>query len=582
VTYGFYAAACGQRFCQRHPESLSNEMKLLPITEWLPQYQRANLRGDVIAGVALAGLLIPEAMGYAGIAGLSPQAGLYATVFGLLAYAIFGSSRQLVVSPTSASSAILAATVAPLAATDPKKFAVLAAAVTLVLGGLFLLAGILKLGFVADFISKPVLKGFVFGVALCIVIKQLPKLLGIAPGKGHAYNQLFHTLVRLGGIHRWTFALGLTALAVLFLVHRFAPRVPGALVVLVGGIAASRLLGLHDQGVQIVGNIPAGMPLPGFPVLTWSDWLQAAPASVGLALVLFAESIGAARTFAAKHGYDIDSNQELRALGFSNAASAIFHGMQVGGGTSGTAANDAHGARSELSSIAASVTVGLTLLFLTGWFYYLPEAILAAIVIHAVWHLLDYKAVAHFRRVSPIEFHTSLVAIFGVVAFDILNGLTLAVVLTLIALMRFLVMPQVVVLGRLRETGEFAEIARHPEAEQIPGALILRVDRIWFFANANGIRDHVKELIREAPGPLHSVILNLAPVAVIDVTASEVLSQLHASSVKHGRRLVLAAVRDPVRDTLERAGLLSVIGPDNVFRSVAHAVESVIAAPRPV
>lgn len=582
MRYGFYAVACGQRFCQRQRESLSNEMKLLQITEWLPQYQVPNLRSDVIAGVALAGLLIPEAMGYAGIAGLPPQAGLYATVFGLLAYAIFGSSRQLVVSPTSASSAILAATVAPLAATDPRKFALLAAAVTLVLGGLFLLAGILKLGFVADFISKPVLKGFVFGVALSIVIKQLPKLLGIAPGKGHAYNQLFHTLGHLGETHRLTLALGLTALVVLFLVNRFVPRVPGALVVLVGGIAASRLLGLPDQGIQIVGTIPAGLPLPGFPVLTWADWLQVAPASIGLALVLFAESIGAARTFASKNGYDVDANQELRALGFANAATAIFHGMQVGGGTSGTAANDANGARSELSAIAASVMVGLTLLFLTGWFYYLPEAILAAIVIHAVWHLLDYKTLAHFQRIAPIEFRASLAAIFGVIAFDILNGLALAVLLTLISLMRFLLMPQVVVLGRLRETGEFAEIARHPEAEQFPGVLILRVDRIWFFANANGIRDHAKELMRQAPGPLHTVIFNLAPVPLIDVTASEVLTQLHASSAKHGRRLVLAAVRDPVRDTLESAGLLSIIGTENVFRSVAHAVESVIAAPHPM
>ncbi|HVP54190.1 MAG TPA: SulP family inorganic anion transporter [Candidatus Eisenbacteria bacterium] len=557
-------------------------MKFLPITEWLPQYQRPNLPGDVIAGVALAGLLIPEAMGYAGIAGLPPQAGLYATVFGLLAYAIFGTSRQLVVSPTSASSAILAATLAPLAAAAPGKFALLASAVTLVLGGLFLLAGILKLGFVADFISKPVLKGFVFGVALSIIIKQLPKLLGVAPGTGHAYNQLFHALRQLGGTHLWTLAAGLTALVVLFLVDRFAPRIPGALVVLAGGIAASRLLGLHDQGVEIVGHIPAGLPLPGFPVLTWADWLQAAPASVGLVLVLFAESIGAARTFAAKNGYDIDANQELRALGFSNAASAIFRGMQVGGGTSGTAANDANGAQSQLSSIAASATVALTLLFLTGWFYYLPQAILAAIVIHAVWHLLDYRALAQFRRISRIEYRESLAAIFGVVAFDILNGLVLAVLLTLIALMRFLLVPQVVVLGRLRETGEYAEIARHPEAEEIPGVLILRVDRIWFFANANGIRDHAKDLIRQAPGPLHTVIVNLAPVQMIDVTAVDVLAQLHASSVKHGWRLVLAGVRDPVRDTLERSGLLRAIGRENVFRSVALAVESATSAPHPV
>jgi sulfate permease, SulP family len=553
-------------------------MKLIPVTEWLPHYQRTYLRGDVIAGIALAGLLVPEAMGYAGIAGLPPQAGLYATAFGLLAYAIFGTSRQLAVSPTSASSAILAATVAPLAASDPNRFMVLASAVTLVLGGLFLLAGILKLGFISDFISKPVLKGFVFGVALSILIKQIPKFIGIAAGKGPAYRQLLHTIRHLVDANMWTLVVGFTALAVLFLVDRFMPRVPGALAVLVGGIAASRLLGLHEHGVHIVGDIPAGLPMPGFPMLSWGDWLQVAPAATGLALVIFAESIGAARTFASKNGYDIDADQELRALGLANATSAIFRGMQVGGGTSGTAANDANGAQSQVSAIAASTTVVITLLFLTQWFYHLPEAVLAAIVMHAVWHLLDYRAIAHFRRISKLEFRGAVVAIVGVIGLDILDGLVLAVILTLITLMRFLVMPQVVVLGRLRDTGEFADIARHPDAEQFPGILILRIDRIWFFANANGIRDHARQLVHEAPQPLRCVIINLSPVALIDITAVEVLGQLHASSVKHGRRLLLAGVRDPVRDTLEKAGMLPVLGEENIFRSMGLALASVTTA----
>ena len=552
-------------------------MKLVPITEWLPHYQKQGLRLDVIAGIGLAGLLIPEAMGYAGIAGLPPQAGLYATMCGLVAYAIFGTSRQMVVSPTSASSAILAATVAPLAASDPQKYMVLASAVTLVLGGLFLLAGILKLGFISDFISKPVLKGFVFGVALSILIKQIPKFIGIAGGKGPAYRHLLHIIRHVLEANLWTLVVGVVALAVLFLVDRFLPRVPGALAVLVGGIAASSLLGLHEHGVHIVGDIPAGLPMPGFPILTWADWLQVAPASAGLALVIFAESIGAARTFANKNGYDIDADQELKALGLANAASAIFRGMQVGGGTSGTAANDANGAQSQISTIAASATVAMTLLFLTRYFYHLPETVLAAIVMHAVWHLLDYRAIAHFRRISKLEFRTALVAVTGVDCLDILDGLVLAVILALITLMRFLLMPQVVVLGRLPATGEYAEVARHPEAEQFSGVLMLRVDRIWFFANANGIRDHVKQLIRDAAGPLRCVIVNLAPVSMIDVTATEVLAQLHASSVKHERRLVLAGVRDPVRETLQRAGLIEALGEKNIFRSMAQAVEAVTA-----
>ena len=552
-------------------------MKLIPITDWLPRYSRTYLRGDIIAGIALAGLLIPEAMGYAEIAALPPQAGLYATAFGLLAYAIFGTSRQLAVSPTSASSAILAATLAPLVIGNPQKYVVLASAVAIVLGLLFLVAGFLKLGFISDFISKPVLKGFVFGIALNIIIKQLPKLLGIEHGSGQAYKQLWHTLTHFTQSNPWTIAVGASALVMLFLVDRFIPRLPGALVVLVAGIAASRILQLHHYGVEIVGVIPPGLPRPGLPILTWNDWLQAAPAAVGLVLVLFAESIGAARTFAGKNGYDIDDNQELRALGFANVLSGVFRGMQVGGGTSGTAANDSNGAKTEISSIAASATVIVVLLLLTGWFYHLPEAILAAIVIHAVWHLLDYKALLRFRQISRIEFREGVFAVVGVLAFDILDGLLLAVLLSLVTLMRFLSMPQVVVLGRLRETGEYVDVARHPEAEQFPGILMLRVDRIWFFANADGIREHAKQLIHQAPQPLKAIIVNLAPVPLVDVTAVDALSQLHATSVKHGGRLVLAAVRDPVHDTFARAGLLSVLGEENIFRNMQNAVESVTA-----
>jgi len=552
-------------------------MKLLPITEWLPQYPRANLRGDAIAGIALAGLLIPEAMGYAGIAGLPPQAGLYATAFGLLAYAIFGSSRQLVVSPTSASAAILAATVAPLAAQTPGKFFVLASAVSLVVGALFLVAGMLKLGFISDFISKPVLKGFVFGIALTIVIKQLPKLLGIEKGTGPSYMQLWQTVTRVTHTNLWTVVTAAAALAVLFLVDRYFPRIPGALLVLVAGIAVSRLLELHTHGVDIVGAIPSGMPHPSFPILTWSDWLQAAPAAVGLALVLYAESLGAARTFAGKNGYDIDPNQELRSLAAANATSAIFHGMIVGGGTSGTAANDSNGAKSQVSAIAASLMVMLTLLFLTGWFYHLPEAVLGAIVVHAVWHLLDYRELQRFRRIRRIEYRESLAAIVGVIAFGILNGLLLAVILTLAALMRYLSESQVAVLGRLPGTDEYVDVTRHPEAQQFPGIMVVRIDRMLFFANADGIRQHIHRLLTQDTLPVRSLVVSFELIPILDVTAIDVLAQLHARAVDRGIRLVLAGVRDPVRDRLAKASLLKAIGEENIFRSVDGAVDALTA-----
>jgi MFS superfamily sulfate permease-like transporter len=292
---------------------------------------------------------------------------------------------------------------------------------------------------------------------------------------------------------------------------------------------------------------------------------------------LYAESLGAARTFARKDGYDIDPNQELRALAVANATSAIFHGMIVGGGTSGTAANDSNGAKSQVSAIAASLMVMLTLLFLTGWFYHLPEAVLAAIVVHAVWRLLDLSELRRFRRIRRIEYRESLAAIVGVLAFGILNGLLLAVILTLAALMRYLSDSHVAVLGRLQGTREYVDVARHPEAEQFPGILILRIERMLFFANADGIRQIIRGLVAKSTPPPKRLILNCELIPVLDVTAIDVLQQMLASAAEKHIRLVLAGVRDPVRDRLAKASLLTTIGEENIFRSVDHAVDALTA-----
>jgi len=418
------------------------------------------------------------------------------------------------------------------------------------------------------------LKGFVFGVALTIIIKQLPKLLGIEKGSGPSYSQLWQSLTHASQSNLWTLATAAVALAALFLLDRYLPRIPGALLVLAVGIVVSKVLGLHNHGVEVVGVIPAGLPHPDFPMLTWADWLQAAPAAVGLALVLYVESVGAARTFASKNNYDIDPNQELRALGVANVTSAIFHGMQVGGGTSGTAANDSNGAKSQVSSIAASLMVMLTLLFLTGWFYHLPEAVLGAIVVHAVWHLLDLAELRRFRRIRRLEFREAVAAIVGVIAFGILNGLLLAVILTLVALMRTLSDSHVAVLGRLQGTREYVDVARHPEAEQFPGVLILRIERMLFFANADGVRQHIRKLLRKAVEPVNVLVVSFELIPVLDVTAIDVLEQVRATAAKRHIRLVLAGVRDPVRDRLAKASLIDKLGEDNIFRSVDHAVDA--------
>jgi sulfate permease, SulP family len=553
-------------------------MQLLAIANWLPRYKRKHLRGDVIAGVALVGLLIPEAMGYAGIAGLPPESGLYATGIGLLVYALFGSSRQLAVSPTSSSAAVLAASVAVLAAGNRDTYVLLATSVAILAGIIFLLAGFLRLGFVSEFVSKPVLKGFVFGIAVTIIIKQLPKLLGFERAAGNTLQQAWHVVRSVGSSDPWTVAVGVVALVSLFAIHKYVPRLPGALIVLVGGILAARILGLQQHGVHLVGDIPAGLPRFKLPEITWSHAVELIPASVGLALVLYAEALGAARTFAIKNNYDIDANTELYALGLANVFSGLFGGMVVGGGTSGTAMNDSSGARSQVSTVVGSGMVLVTLLFLTRFFRDLPEAVLAAIVIHAVWRLMDVTELRRYARIRPRELRLPIVAILAVLLFGILDGLVLAVAVTLIVLMQALMRPQLTELGRLPGTQDYVEISRHPDAERVAGLLMVRLDGFLIYATSNYARQELDEMVSHAGRPLKAVLFNMEVIPDLDMTGIDTLADINKKLSKAGLELLLARAKDPVRNALERSGLDQQLS-GRIFRHVEEAVEAFAGTP---
>jgi high affinity sulfate transporter 1 len=432
------------------------------------------VRADVIAGIALAGLLVPEGMAYAGIAGVPAQMGLYAAMAGMFVYAIFGTSRQLAVTSTSSSAAMLAALVTPIAAGDPARYVILASGATIAVGVIFLLGGLLKVGAVSEFISKPVLKGFVFGLGLTIMVKQAHKLTGISNGQGSFFRLLWHVITSLKEANLWTCAIGAAAIAVMFLLGALAPRVPSALVVLVLGVLSVSWFGLTQHHVEVVGTIQAGMPALKLPRIGEDDLADVFVGAIGIALVLTAEALAAARTFAAKHEYEINPNQELCAMGAANIASGMFGGIIVGGGMSGTAANDSGGARTQLSTITSSIFVGLTLAYLLPLIRNLPEAVLGAIVVHAVAHLIDIRTLKYYARLGSGSFWGALVALLGVLQMGILKGLIFAVGITLVVLMRKLSTPQDSILGRLSDTGNFVDVSRHPEAEQIPHLLIFR------------------------------------------------------------------------------------------------------------
>ena len=533
-----------------------------------------TIRADVVAGIALAALLIPEGMAYAGIAGVPPQAGLFAAAVGLFVYALCGSSRHLAVSATSGSAAMLAALVAPLAQGDAAKYSLLASATAIAVGILLLLGAVLKLGFVSEFISKPVLKGFVFGLAMTIMVKQAPKLLGIKKGSGDFWDQMEHLIRSIDQTHLWTLGVGAAALAITFGLGAIAPRIPSALVVFVGGILAAKYMGLEQHGVEVVGTMQGGMPHLVWPMAGRPEWWELLTGGVGIVLIMYAEALAAARTFAAKYRYEISPNQELAALGVSNLCSGVLQGFVVGGGMSGTAANAAGGARTQLSTMTTSVLTILTLGFLTPLFHDLPEAVLGAIVIHAVAHLADVGELKRFARLKTGSIWVSLTALAGVLTFGILKGLVLAVVLTLIALMKKLTTPNESVLGRLASTGTFVDINRYPEAQPVPGVLIVRPNAILFFANANRFFNRLRQLMKEQGEALRAVILNFEAVSELDVTTLDLLEQLRGDLAASGIRLCLARVPDPVKELLGISGFSERLGENNQFWRTELAVEA--------
>lgn len=544
--------------------------RYLPILGWLSDSSRV----DIVAGIALAGLLVPQGMAYAGIAGLPPQTGLYAAMAGMFVYALFGSSRQLAVSATSSSAAMLAALVAPMALSDPARYALLASAAVVAVGIIFIAGALFKLGAVSEFISKPVLKGFVFGLGLTIMVKQAHKLTGISGGHGNFFDQAWHILSSLRELSPWTFGVGVVALVIMFLLGALAPRVPSALVALVLGILSVPWFGLHERGVEVVGTIQAGWPSLSVPRIGEDDLASLFVGAVGITLVLMAESLVAARAFAAKHQYEIKPNRELYAIGAANIASGLAGGIIVGGGMSGTAANDANGARTQLSTITAAVSVGLTLAFLLPLMRNLPEAVLAAIVVYAVSHLVDVKTLKYYAQLRTGSIWIALAALLGVLQMGILKGLIFAVGLTLIALMHKLSANKDSVLGRIPGTGNFVDVDRHPDAEQVPGMLIVRPNGILFFANANRTRNRLRELVGSTNAPVKVVLLNLEASPEVDVTSLEMLEQVNNELHESGIDLHFARMTDTVRDLFTRSGFLERLGPQRIFPGVDVAVDA--------
>ncbi len=556
-----------------------------PVFTSLHGYQAGWLRGDLVAGLTVWAVLVPEALAYASIAGVSPVVGLYAAPGALILYAAFGSSRHLIVGPMAATAALSAAAVGDVAAGKSGVFPALTVTLALTTGLLALAAGLLRLGFVANFISEPVLKGFIVGLALTIIVGQVPKLLGVSKGEGDFFDQLWHLISHLGQAQWLTVVVGLGSLAVVLVLRRVAPAVPAPLVAVLAGIVAVHAFGLQRRGLEIVGHITGGLPSFGLPDVPRQDYLKLAGPAVGVMLVGFAEGLGAAKTYATRNGYQISPNRELIGLGAANLAAGLSSGMVVNGSLSKTAVNGSSGARTQVSGLAVAVLTVITLLFLTVLFEDLPEATLAAVVIAALIELVDYRALrslyrAYSSRLGNIygwaaraDFIAAIAAMLGVLVFDTLPGLIIGVADSLLLLLYRVSRPHVAVLGEVPGSGgQWADVAVHPEDQTRPGVSVLRVESGVFFANA----DHVRAVIDEAAsGPgIAAVVLDCETMPSLDVTAARMLTQLAADLRHREVRLVLAAEIGQVRD------MLAATSPDvalEYYRTVQEAVAAVSA-----
>jgi high affinity sulfate transporter 1 len=536
---------------------------------WLP---------DLVAGLSVAGLLVPEAVAYSGIAGLPPQYGINALLAGLICYGLVGRSRFAIVSSTSASAAVLAAATASVAGADPSLRLALAAGLILLTGVFFLAAGFVRMGAISEFIAKPVLRGFAFGLAIVIVIKQLPKVVGV---QGQHTELLRFVLDLLQQVRLWHpagVAVGIVALVLLFALKPYR-RVPVSLLVIVLGIVAQLLWGLDHHGVALVGTIHLSLHAPAIPQLTRGQWAQLGELAFALLFVVYAESYGSIRTFALKHGDPVAADRELLGLGLANLAAGLFGGMPVGAGYSGTSANEAAGARSKRAAWIAAVVVLVLVLTLLRYVALTPQPVLAAIVIYAVTHTLNPAAIRVYFRWGR-DRTIALVAIAAVLVLGIADGLLVAVAVSLLMTLRDLSRPKVSVLGRVGQGHDFVNIAAHPEAKPVPGLLIMRPEAPLFFANVDRMLAVVRGKLANMDGSTKTLVLSLEESPDLDGTCIEALMELAEYTDRHGVRLLFARLHDAVREVLARAAIPHVPPAALTNWSVDDAVTRALNEPR--
>jgi len=553
------------------------------LLRWVPGlalfrgYRREWLSADLLAGVSVCVVMIPSVIAYAGLMGLPPQHGLYAALVPLLVYPFFGSSRHVIVGPDIAISLLVASAIVPLAAGDPSRAVVLAATVAVLSGLLLLLGARAKIGAIANFLSKPVLVGYMTGAALILVASQLDKLFRIEL----EHNDFFPRLAELAGklrlTHGPTLLFGLSLLAVIVGLRRLAPKIPPALVVVVTAIAASLALGLEGRGVAVIGAFPQGLPRFALPAADWRDIHTLLPAAIGIALLTYTEGILLARAFAAKNGYEVNPNQELTALGLADVCAGLFQGFSVTGSQARTTINDSAGGKTQLASLVAAVTLILFLVFLTPLIARLPVVALAALLIYGGFTLVEFDVMVRIYRFYPRSALLAAFTTLGVLAVGVVAGILVGVALSLLALIDRISNPPDAVLRIIPGEG-FHDLGTSDTGETIPGFIAYRFYAPLLFSNASHFVERVRQLVAASPTPVRWFLVDAQAITDIDITAAEALRALNKELQQQGIALKFAHANRPLRLVLERIGFTSEIGQESIFHAVHEAAAAFQAA----
>lgn len=544
--------------------------RYLPVISWARTYERAWLRDDLVSGLVVGAIMIPVAMAYAQMAGVPPQAGLYSAIIGMAVYALFATSRHLKITTSSTMAIMSLSVVAPLAAGSAESFMALSSALAITVGVIMLVLSILKLGFISDFLSKSVMTGYIFGVACLIAMSQLPKVFGLPGVSGTFFQQVWQFIGELSQTNPYALALGIGAIALILLLKRFKPMIPGALVALALGIVLASALQLNAKyGVAIVGDIPTGMTSLTIPNINLVVIPYLIAGAAGIVFLAVSETLGTGRSFAARYRYEVDADQELLALGAANIGSGLFGGITIDMSLSNTASGESAGARTQLSSLVSAGLILATVVFLAPLLRNLPTSVLGAIVLASILGLFNVAEFRRYYRQRRTDFVLALTALMGVLSTSVMAGLSIAVFLSLVMLLYRASRPYIAVLGR-RTSGEFGDASRHVDAQPIPGLVILRLDAPLYFFNANVARSQI--LAQAAGTHPKAILLDLAASADFDIGTSDMLKDLVQNLRGNDTDVLLAQVRGSVRRRMQLTGLFDLVGKDHVFPSVVSAV----------